>query len=70
VADPLNRLTRRERIALTVVLEGAVSRMAHAATRLLDDYRDRGRLDEYGQMIGEASDLIRELAEMRFPVSR
>jgi hypothetical protein len=37
----LEYLTRQERIALGVILDGAQARMTHAATCILSDYRER-----------------------------
>jgi hypothetical protein len=60
----LRRLTRQERIALGIVLNGSLDALSRAATGMLAEYRERYWLRWYGEMIGETAelaDLVREL---------
>jgi hypothetical protein len=61
----LNRLSRGERIALRVLLDGSVDRMTRAAVEMLSDYRERRWLRDYGEMLAETTELAEELRGWR-----
>ena len=57
----LGRLTRTERFALNIWLQGSMDRMCAVATRILPDYRQRAHLLCYGEMMAETAELVCEL---------
>jgi hypothetical protein len=63
----LERLTRQERITLGIVLDGAQTRMAGAATGLLSDYRERYMLLWYRDLIAETAEIAAELQGLPHP---
>jgi hypothetical protein len=42
-----------------------MDRMCAAATAILPDYRDRGRLAVYGEMMAETAELVCEISDNR-----